>query len=59
MKIDLHCHTKYSKDNVLEAENVLEQAIKIGRKIVKWSSYSTLQRAQIFDLDIRKSRNKP
>ena len=30
MNIDLHCHSKYSQDNVLEPEEVIEQAIKIG-----------------------------
>jgi histidinol phosphatase-like PHP family hydrolase len=30
MKIDLDCYRKYSEDNVLEAENVIEQAITIG-----------------------------
>jgi predicted metal-dependent phosphoesterase TrpH len=30
MKIDLHCHTKYSQDNFLEPEEVVEQAISMG-----------------------------
>lgn len=30
MKIDLHCHSKYSQDSVLEPEDVIERAIKIG-----------------------------
>lgn len=28
MKIDLHCHSKYSEDNPLEPEEVIEQAIQ-------------------------------
>ena len=28
MKIDLHCHSKYSADNFLEPEELIEQAIK-------------------------------
>jgi predicted metal-dependent phosphoesterase TrpH len=30
MKIDLHCHTKYSLDNDLEPEDLIEQAIRMG-----------------------------
>lgn len=30
MRIDLHCHSKYSEDNSLEPEELIEQAIKIG-----------------------------
>jgi predicted metal-dependent phosphoesterase TrpH len=30
MKIDLHCHTKYSCDNDLEPRNLIDQAIRIG-----------------------------
>jgi len=30
MKIDLHCHSKYSQDNYLEPEEVIEQAIKMN-----------------------------
>jgi predicted metal-dependent phosphoesterase TrpH len=30
MKIDLHCHSKYSEDNFLEPEELIEQAIKMG-----------------------------
>jgi histidinol phosphatase-like PHP family hydrolase len=29
MKIDLHCHTKYSGDNYLEPEELIEQALRI------------------------------
>jgi len=29
MKIDLHCHSKYSDDNYLEPEELIEQAIKM------------------------------
>ncbi len=28
MKIDLHCHSKYSYDNYLEPEELIQQAIK-------------------------------
>ena len=30
MKIDLHCHTKYSHDNDLEPEELIEQALRMG-----------------------------
>lgn len=30
MRIDLHCHSKYSGDNHLEPEEVIEQAIKLN-----------------------------
>jgi len=30
MRIDLHCHSKYSADNFLEPEELIEQAIKIN-----------------------------
>ena len=30
MKIDLHCHSKYSADNFLEPEELIGQAIKIN-----------------------------
>ncbi|MGA2317122.1 MAG: CehA/McbA family metallohydrolase [Thermodesulfobacteriota bacterium] len=30
MRIDLHCHTKYSGDNYLEPEELIEQAIKMN-----------------------------
>ena len=30
MRIDLHCHTKYSGDSHLEPEEVIEQAIKLN-----------------------------
>jgi predicted metal-dependent phosphoesterase TrpH len=30
MRIDLHCHTKYSNDNFLEPEELIEQAIQMG-----------------------------
>jgi len=29
MRIDLHCHSKYSRDNYLEPEELIEQAIKM------------------------------
>ncbi len=30
MNIDLHCHTKYSNDNDLEPEELIEQALRMG-----------------------------
>ena len=30
MRIDLHCHSKYSSDNYLEPEELIEQAIKMN-----------------------------
>ena len=30
MKIDLHCHTKYSHDNNLEPEDLIEHAVRMG-----------------------------
>jgi predicted metal-dependent phosphoesterase TrpH len=30
MRIDLHCHSKYSDDNHLEPEEVIEQAIQLN-----------------------------
>ena len=30
MRIDLHCHTKYSNDSFLEPEELIEQAIQLG-----------------------------
>ncbi len=30
MRIDLHCHSKYSEDNHLELEEVIEQAIQLN-----------------------------
>jgi predicted metal-dependent phosphoesterase TrpH len=30
MRIDLHCHSKYSSDNFLEPEELIEQAIKMN-----------------------------
>jgi predicted metal-dependent phosphoesterase TrpH len=30
MRIDLHCHTKYSNDSFLEPEELIDQAIHIG-----------------------------
>jgi predicted metal-dependent phosphoesterase TrpH len=30
MKIDLHCHTKYSFDNDLEPVDLIEQAVRVG-----------------------------
>lgn len=30
MKIDLHCHRKYSRNSYLEPETIIEQAIENG-----------------------------
>jgi histidinol phosphatase-like PHP family hydrolase len=30
MKIDLHCHSRFSHDNYLEPEGVIEQALYLG-----------------------------
>lgn len=30
MKIDLHCHSKYSQDTFLEPEAIIEEAIRVG-----------------------------
>ena len=30
MRIDLHCHTKYSHDNYFEPQKLIEQAIKMN-----------------------------
>ncbi len=30
MKVDLHCHSKYSHDNYLEPDDLIEQAIRMG-----------------------------
>lgn len=42
MKIDLHCHTKYSGDNYLEPEELIEQAIKMNLDGVCITEHSSL-----------------
>ena len=42
MKIDLHCHTKYSGDNYLEPEELVEQAIKMNLDGVCITEHSSL-----------------
>lgn len=42
MKVDLHCHTKYSGDNDLEPEELIEQAIKMNLDGVCITEHSSL-----------------
>jgi hypothetical protein len=42
MKIDLHCHTKYSGDNYLEPEELIEQALKVNLNGVCITEHSSL-----------------
>jgi len=42
MKIDLHCHTKYSGDNYLEPEELIEQAIRMSLDGVCITEHSSL-----------------
>jgi len=42
MRIDLHCHTKYSGDNYLEPEELIEQAIKMNLDGVCITEHSSL-----------------
>jgi len=42
MKIDLHCHTKYSGDNYLEPEELIEQALKVNLNGVCITEHSFL-----------------
>ena len=42
MKIDLHCHTKYSGDNYLEPEELVEQAIRMNLDGVCITEHSSL-----------------
>jgi predicted metal-dependent phosphoesterase TrpH len=42
MKIDLHCHTKYSGDNYLEPEELIEQAIEMSLDGVCITEHSSL-----------------
>lgn len=42
LKIDLHCHTKYSGDNNLELEELVEQAIRMNLDGVCITEHSSL-----------------
>ena len=42
MRIDLHCHTKYSGDNYLEPEELIEQAVKRNLDGVCITEHSSL-----------------
>jgi histidinol phosphatase-like PHP family hydrolase len=42
MKIDLHCHSKYSGDNHLEPEDVIEEAIKLNLDGVCFAEHYTM-----------------
>ena len=42
MKIDLHCHSKYSQDNFLEPEDLIQQAIRIGLDGVCFTEHYSL-----------------
>ncbi len=42
MRIDLHCHSKYSADNHLEPEAVIEQAIKMDLEGVCFTEHDAM-----------------
>src|SRR4030066_1741048 len=42
MKIDLHCHSKYSSDNYLEPEDLIEQAIKMNLEGVCFTEHHSM-----------------
>jgi predicted metal-dependent phosphoesterase TrpH len=42
MRIDLHCHTKYSSDSVLEPAEVIEQAIKMNLEGVCFTEHYSM-----------------
>jgi len=42
MKIDLHCHSKYSGDSHLEPEEVIEQAIKLNMDGVCFAEHHSM-----------------
>ena len=42
MRIDLHCHTKYSGDNYLEPEELIEQAIKMNLEGVCFTEHHSI-----------------
>ncbi|MCK5553329.1 MAG: PHP domain-containing protein [Deltaproteobacteria bacterium] len=42
MRIDLHCHSKYSHDNYLEPEELIEQAINVNLDGVCFTEHNSL-----------------
>ncbi len=42
MRIDLHCHSKYSADNFLEPEELIEQAIKMNLEGVCFTEHHSM-----------------
>jgi predicted metal-dependent phosphoesterase TrpH len=42
MRIDLHCHSKYSADNFLEPEELIEQAIKMNLEGVCFTEHHSI-----------------
>ena len=46
MKIDLHCHSKYSYDTDLEPEALIEQALKIGLDGVCFTEHFSVAASQ-------------
>jgi len=42
MRIDLYCHTKYSGDNCLEPEELIEQAIQMNLGGICFTEHSFL-----------------
>jgi predicted metal-dependent phosphoesterase TrpH len=42
MRIDLHCHSKYSKDNHLEPEELIEQAIRLNLDGVCFTEHDSM-----------------
>ena len=40
MKIDLRCHSKYPRDNHLEPEEIIEQAIKLNLDGVYFADFT-------------------
>ncbi len=49
MRIDLHCHTKYSGDSYLEPEELIEQAIKLNLKGVCMTEHSSLLDSHVLE----------
>jgi predicted metal-dependent phosphoesterase TrpH len=43
MKIDLHCHSKYSHDNHLEPEELIERAVSLGLEGVCFTEHHSFQ----------------
>jgi hypothetical protein len=42
MRIDLHCHSRYSSDNYLEPEELIEQAIKMNLEGVCFTEHHSM-----------------